>query len=131
MLFLKELPSFNGALGAADAELLLSYLTAPYLRIPLLLSFFTDRHRASALREPQLQVVLDAVLFEPGPWLSPGHMEPPKTVPAPNRKHLATAAGLLFNELMRCMKMPLLSKVRSPKPVIRALLSLFAPHFVT
>lgn len=58
----------------------------PYLRIPLLLSFFTDRHRASALREPQLQVVLDAVLFEPGPWLAPGQMELPSTVPAPNRR---------------------------------------------
>ncbi|CAK8986138.1 unnamed protein product [Durusdinium trenchii] len=115
VLFLKELPSFNGALGAADVELLLSYLTAPYLRIPLVLGFFADRHRASALREPQLQVILDAVLFEPGPWQSPSDLlsVPPETVPAPDRRHLATGAGLLFNELMR-----------SPQSVVHAVLSL-------
>ncbi|CAE7254379.1 dsaVM [Symbiodinium natans] len=55
ILFLENVPTFNGALGAQDSELLLTYLTAPYLRIPLLLTFFTDRHRVSALREPQLQ----------------------------------------------------------------------------
>ncbi|CAL1127965.1 unnamed protein product [Cladocopium goreaui] len=121
----------TAALGAADVELLLSYLTAPYLRIPLLLGFFTDRHRASALREPQLQVVLDAALFElapsvvggtskatplrPGQWQSPTDLlkSPPDTVPAADRRHLATAAGLLFNELMR-----------SPQAVVHAVLCL-------
>eukprot|EP00435_Cladocopium_sp_Y103_P015704 s3542_g3.t2 len=105
----------TAALGAADVELLLSYLTAPYLRIPLLLGFFTDRHRASALREPQLQVVLDAALFEPGQWQPPMDLlkSPPDTVPAPDRRHLATAAGLLFNELMR-----------SPQAVVHAVLCL-------
>ncbi|CAJ1373459.1 unnamed protein product [Effrenium voratum] len=115
VLFLNQLPTFNGALGAADSELLLTYLTAPYLRIPLLLSFFTDRQRVSALREPQLQVVLDAVLFEPGPWQSrlEAHQAPPELVPAPERRHLSTAAGLLFNELMR-----------APQPVLHAVLCL-------
>eukprot|EP00913_Durusdinium_trenchii_P009295 g8734.t1 len=88
----------------------------PYLRIPLVLGFFADRHRASALREPQLQVILDAVLFEPGPWQSPSDLlsVPPETVPAPDRRHLATGAGLLFNELMR-----------SPQSVVHAVLSLW------
>ena len=42
MLYAERLPSFDGALGAADAELVLSYLTAPYVRIPLLLQFFSS-----------------------------------------------------------------------------------------
>ncbi|CAE8611402.1 unnamed protein product, partial [Polarella glacialis] len=115
VLFLKQLPSFNGALGPADSELLLTYLTAPYLRIPLLLGFFTDRHRVSLLREPQLQAVLDAAMFEPGPWQSPraASAPAPEAVPAADRRHLSTPVGLLFNELMR-----------SPKPVLEAMLCL-------
>ena len=31
------------------------YLTAPYIRVPLLLGFFADRERVSLLREPLLQ----------------------------------------------------------------------------
>jgi hypothetical protein len=113
VLFLHSLPTFNGALGAADSELLLTYLTAPYIRIPLLLGFFTDRDRISLLREPQLQAVLDAVLFEPGPWQSKRDVAkgPPQTVPAADRKHLGTPAGLLFNELLK-----------SPKVVLEAIL---------
>ena len=34
------------ALGQHDAELLLSYLTVPYLRIPLVISFFATDDRA-------------------------------------------------------------------------------------
>ena len=51
-----------------DAELLLQYLTAPYLRIPLLLNFFTDQTRVSALASPRIQEVLEAALFEPGAY---------------------------------------------------------------
>eukprot|EP00930_Biecheleria_cincta_P042954 TRINITY_DN29551_c0_g1_i1.p1 TRINITY_DN29551_c0_g1~~TRINITY_DN29551_c0_g1_i1.p1 ORF type:complete len:4122 (-),score=701.34 TRINITY_DN29551_c0_g1_i1:256-12621(-) len=111
VLFENQLPTFNGALGLADSELLLSYLTAPYLRIPLLLNFFTDRNRVSALRESQLQAVLDAALFEPGQWQPScdANKAPPDLVPAPDRRHLATPAGLLFNEL-----------TRAPKPVVQA-----------
>ena len=113
VLFLKSLPSFGGALGPADSELLLTYLTAPYLRVPLLLGFFTDRHRISLLREPQLQAVLEAALFEPGPWQAPSDVtdRPPTTVPGPDRRHLATPAGLLFNELLK-----------SPRVVMEAVL---------
>ena len=41
MLFLKFLPDFNDMLRPGDSELLLTYLTAPYLRVPLLLGFFS------------------------------------------------------------------------------------------
>ena len=46
-----ELPSFNGRVSPMEAEYLLQVLTAPYLRLPLLLSFFSPQHRVSALAE--------------------------------------------------------------------------------
>ena len=46
---------------ARDAELLLSYLTAPYLRIPCILEFFAQ-DRLGMLFNPQLQQLLTLVL---------------------------------------------------------------------
>merc|ERR1711965_1028902 len=74
VLHLWDLPDFGDeggggaarALGQHDAELLLSYLTAPYLRIPLVVSFFASDERVHALQAPKLQRLLDAVLFQPG-----------------------------------------------------------------
>lgn len=37
VLHIKNLPDFDGVLGQRDSELLLSYLTTPYIRIPLVL----------------------------------------------------------------------------------------------
>eukprot|EP00662_Eupelagonemidae_sp_cell21_P018206 gene18206-40023_t len=45
VLHLKDVPNFEKTLKQPDSELLLSILTAPYLRIPLLLGFFADRDR--------------------------------------------------------------------------------------
>ena len=39
ILHIRHLPQFGGRLKARDCELLLSYLTAPYLRIALLMNF--------------------------------------------------------------------------------------------
>jgi hypothetical protein len=45
VLHVKELPTFGGKLGPQAVELLATYLTAPYLRIPLVLNFFaTPEH---------------------------------------------------------------------------------------
>ena len=89
-------------LSARDAELLLSYLTAPYLRIPLLLQFFADQQRLPALAHARMQEVLEAALFEPGAWQEEPRRVPPTCVPlsADERSRvLATPLGLLFNEL--------------------------------
>ena len=99
-----------------DAELLLQYLTAPYLRIPLLLNFFTDQTRVSALASPRIQEVLEAALFEPGAYAADedparthrdgsGGLAPlPEKVPPEKKEErrelLATPLGLLFNELV-------------------------------
>mmetsp|Transcript_15429 Transcript_15429/g.33214 ORF Transcript_15429/g.33214 Transcript_15429/m.33214 type:complete len:1344 (-) Transcript_15429:16-4047(-) len=107
VLHVRHLPDFGGRLRARDCELLLQYLTAPYLRIPLVLQFFSDQLRIMALAVPELQGVLDACLFEPGTFLRDGPVDEPKTVPALNRKHLCTGLGLLFNELQHSPKVVL------------------------
>ena len=124
VLHLKCLPSFGGRLPAADAELLLQFLTAPYLRIPLMLQFFGEGARIECLSCPVLQQVVAAALFEP--W----HFQQDPTAvaaggggsaagaaaagaaaaaaaggicdvaPPPSRECLATPVGLLFNELL-------------------------------
>jgi hypothetical protein len=49
VLFVQNLPDFGDRLRARDSELLLSYLTAPYLRIPLVVQFFADPVKMQAL----------------------------------------------------------------------------------
>jgi hypothetical protein len=131
---MRHLPDFGGSLKASDVEVMVQVccaravpanppaaqllfhgatfliwqvLLAPYLRIPLLLNFFADASRTSALSSPELQHMLDAVLFEPGEWQPPVAKTMPKVMPAPNRAHLATPAGLLFQELTHAASAPL------------------------
>ena len=82
-----------------DSELLLTYLTAPYIRIPLVLNFFTKpgRIRVGIL---EIQAVIDACLFEPGLWQE-DVMKPTATeIPSNKRKVFATPLGLIINELV-------------------------------
>ena len=99
VLHLKELPDFNGRISAAESEHLLQILTVPYLRIPLLLHFFTPQHRVTLLSEPLVQETLDATLFEPGAWLPDQPRPRPTELPSASRECFATPAGLLVNEL--------------------------------
>ena len=114
VLHIKNLPSFDDCLGQQDSELLLSYLTVPYIRIPLILAMFATEDRIHALKSETLQQVVDAVLFEPSKYLpcSLSGVEP-KYVPSENKKCLATAYGVLLNELHR-----------SPEIVIRSVIQL-------
>lgn len=100
VLHIRTLPSFDDTMGARDAELMLQYLTAPYLRIPLLLNFFSSEKRLKCLRVTEIQEILDSALFEPGRWQEELEKIAPEMVPAPSRDHLSTPAGLLFNEII-------------------------------
>ncbi|CAL1161363.1 unnamed protein product, partial [Cladocopium goreaui] len=64
-----KLRGFEG-LSASEAEVVLTMLLAPYLRIPLLLGFLGTWQRVGALADDRLQGVLEAAVFEPGPWRS-------------------------------------------------------------
>ena len=96
---MRTLPDFGGRLSAHNCELLLSYLTAPYVRIPLVLRLLAQPNTLPALSSPQLQAVVDAALFEPAAWQPPGEAPQITHVPVPNRAALATPCGLLLNEL--------------------------------
>ena len=58
------LPRFDDTLSREESEMLLSYLTVDYTRIPLVLGFFASRDRATYLFNRDLQALLRAVLFE-------------------------------------------------------------------
>ena len=60
----KDPPTFDDALSWQDSEQLLSFLTAPYVQIPLVLRFFAA-DRLGALFHKRLRVMLERVLFEP------------------------------------------------------------------
>eukprot|EP00756_Hemistasia_phaeocysticola_P010308 Hpha_TRINITY_DN15008_c2_g11::TRINITY_DN15008_c2_g11_i2::g.123952::m.123952 len=114
LLHIKSLPSFGDLIGQRDSELLLSYLTAPYLRIPLVLHFFASEDRAALLRAPVMQKLLDSVLFEPGRFQSAAFTHKcPQMVPVEKDELLATPYGLLFNELQH-----------SPDSVVEPLIAL-------
>lgn len=122
------LPNFGDTLSRQESEMLLSYLTVPYLRIPLVLAFFATGDRVTYLFNHQIQGLLRAVLFDSADWVPSGKQDRITTVPASkeygfksalqdsgvssrggNRangfggtgKHaiLGTADGLLLNEL--------------------------------
>lgn len=97
-----KIDTLGGALTREDADALVSALTSPYLRIPLLLQFFSQEKALSALLTERVQRVLEAALFEPlshgngaavsGEWQVP--------IPAEDRRALlGTPFGLLLNEL--------------------------------
>ena len=110
VLHIKTLPDFGGRLKARDCELLLQYLTVPYMRIPLILQFFADQSRIQALNSFELQEIVDACCFEPSLFQASLVPEAPEMVPTFKRELLSTPAGLLFNELQM-----------SPKVVVKAI----------
>ncbi|KAK3255331.1 hypothetical protein CYMTET_35481, partial [Cymbomonas tetramitiformis] len=92
LLYIEKLPSFGKRLSARDSELLCQYLTAPYIRIPLVLQFFANETRIHALESSDCQGDRHCVLFEARSlWQNrAGHL--PNSCPRP-REHLAGRAG--------------------------------------
>jgi hypothetical protein len=118
VLHTRNLPEFGGALAQRDSELLLSYLTVGYIRLPLVVAFFSQEDRVHALRDSTIRRVLDSCVFEPGDDVvlcvgggerdrTGRHLSPefegkaPVTVPADDNAYLATAFGALLNEVAR------------------------------
>ncbi|CAJ1341409.1 unnamed protein product [Effrenium voratum] len=111
LLYLRSLPTFEDRLRPSDSEALLSFLTVPYIRMPLMLSFFTSADRVNCLFSDTLRSILHAVVLEPGKFLMPGRWnECPQMVPAASAAEaelLATPFGQLLTELSCSPKMPL------------------------
>jgi len=94
------LPSFGDVLSEEDSELLLSYLTAPYIRLPLVLSFFSTKDRVAVLLNADVQNCVESVLFEPRTWVSEYETPAVQSIPAQSRTVLGAPRGLLLNELI-------------------------------
>ncbi|TMW68228.1 hypothetical protein Poli38472_007900 [Pythium oligandrum] len=136
IMHLDYLPTFKGTLSSEESEYLMSYLTVPYARIPLIASFFASRDRVTYLFNPMLQNLFRAVLFESGDWVSDAKSEEITHIPLRKSSlllreeavervfdarvqhqkcedHLGTSNGLLLNEL-----------VHAPEAVIQPLLKM-------
>jgi hypothetical protein len=102
-----ELPTFGNVLKAADSERFLSFLTAPYIRIPLILDFFAngDPGRLAGLRSKSLQLIVDAALFEPGRWKPADYTDVVREIPILDEEKLhallSTPLGSMFNEIAK------------------------------
>jgi len=72
VLHVKQLPTFGGRLPSQQCEVLLQFLTVPYMRIPLVMQWFSQPLQVMLLNVPELQETLDACLFEPGVWSPEG-----------------------------------------------------------
>ena len=70
ILHATNLPTFNNSLSREESEVLLSYLTVEYARIPLVLEFFATQDRVMYLYNVELQELLKSVVFQAGNWSS-------------------------------------------------------------
>ncbi len=98
-----SLPSFNERLNEENAETLLSLLTVPYMRIPLVMAFFATKEHVNFLLSRDLQQVLQSVLFEPRNWVSRYHHETISEVPLSQEQELVLMGaphGMLLQELL-------------------------------
>jgi hypothetical protein len=69
-LHIRTLPVLAPGLTEEDTEVLVQYLTAPYVRVPLILGFFADAGKIAALAHSDVQDIVNAAVFEPGPHRS-------------------------------------------------------------
>ena len=109
VLYKQSLPDFGGMIGQRDSELLISYLTVPYIRIPLLMQLFSSEDRMNSLKNPDLQTCLLYSLTECHQYVPLYIMlneeaRLPRDVPCSNPSLIGTSHGLLLNELQHSPK---------------------------
>ena len=95
---MSSIPTFSGCLTPTEVVELASLLTVPYSNIPLILSFFTTS--IGSLLHPDLQHILESVLFEPRSY-NP-QPQPITVAPIPvdlRERQLGTTRGVLSQEL--------------------------------
>ncbi|EAA21040.1 hypothetical protein [Plasmodium yoelii yoelii] len=101
VLYVSDLPFFHESLDLRDVEILLQYLTVPYIRIPLILEFFCDKNRIKSFQSFDIQQLLLCILFEPYIFKNKyKNIEEDNYIPSKDRNIFATKYGLLINELI-------------------------------
>lgn len=99
VLHAQRLQNFNNALNDQEAEALFTTIVCPYVRVPLLFSFF-DRDRLTCLCALKIRSLLEGGIFEPGAWLSEDSIQDAFAfAPVKDPAELATERGILWNEL--------------------------------
>lgn len=103
VLHCRHLPTFGESISEEDSEELMSYLTAEYVRVPMVSNFFASQHRLSYLFVEELRDILRASIFESGSWVAPWNEDPIDSIPARRviweRDPLGCSKGLLLNEM--------------------------------
>lgn len=97
---LKPTELFEDSINSEELERLMSYLTAPYLRLPLVLEFFSQ-DRVNTLLNARLREILHYCLFQPLAYANTHKLS--RYVPAPRNQrnsYLGTQYGVLLHELM-------------------------------
>lgn len=111
VLHAQRLQNFNNALNDHEAEALFATIVCPYVRVPLLFSFF-DRDHLTCLCSLKIRALLEGGIFEPGGWLSEDSIQDAFAfAPVKDPAELATERGVLWNELFyspTCTLAPLL-----------------------
>lgn len=107
ILHASGLPEFGVKMRPHESELLLSYLTVPYLRVPLILRFFADRSRIKERPRPS----------HPSPS-SPPHPPPPPSrhFSLPHNPHATSPSPTLLSQLHSLHRPSALSVATSPPP---------------
>ena len=116
VLHTSNLETFGDSLPEEESEQLLSFLSAPLLRVPMILSFFA-KSRVRTLSNLTLRKLFEDALF------SPGELTPDiglvknkiKTVPVATKERESTMGcpyGILFNEIHHFPEPTLLPFVR-------------------
>ena len=121
VLHASKIPNFGGALSTEDSEALLSFLSVPGLRVSLVLQFFAEKSRLTALFNESLRRIVWSSTFCPDRWPLPtgldantGEAEPQQKilqVPAASPSRLRSRQGLLFVELRTAPELVLRSCV--------------------
>jgi hypothetical protein len=75
-----NLPKFDDTLSNEESEQLMSYLTVPYMRLPLVSGFFASQDRVMYLFNDGLLQLFRAVLFEGGAWVDVHGQEDKKLI---------------------------------------------------
>ena len=100
ILHIRRLPEFEG-LQPSSVERLLQYLTVPYLRVPLIIDFFSSQNHISALKDAKLRDLVEAAIFESSTYLpNDASVKVPDKVPSHDAEQsTATRYGVLINEI--------------------------------
>ena len=102
ILHIRRLPEFEG-LQLSSVERLLQYLTVPYLRVPLIIDFFSSQDHISALKDTKLRALVEAAIFEPSTYLPAVDASTKAADEVPSRDAddatTATRYGVLINEI--------------------------------